>query len=336
MYKELWYDSITATQSATKYPATDTPLFYFDSSIRRIKSAKILEVILPQSYYSFVPYPQTFTGTKPADTIINGETIFAPRGHQIWKLEAYNPSNSNKFDILVPVGGGSAQELVAYFTNVTFNPLVGLPAFKVAFLAMTGVALNTATVTFNAGPETLTWSFATATDVGLNTAAIFGIRFQEQPAGFGLPYAAYSLGFPKFSNPFVNKNFNIVYTSKFCNANPYNYITLQSESLGTFFSINPNSNSEANVFGYNVKSVTNALTVIPLTSNYTSVATWEDPNPSSQFTDIKATIDRMDFYLTLGPYINEPLDLNGQSFQVKIAIETEDDGGDMLKRQRYW
>lgn len=333
MYRELWFDSATTESSSTKYSALNTPIFYFNAPIQGLVSAKILEVIMPQSFYNFVDYPKAFSGDIPIDTIIDGVKYFAPYGHQVWRLQAYNPQNSNTMDLKVPAGSGSALEFVEYTNTVTFG--TDFATFQAAFNAMTGLTCVSATVVYNIGPETVSWVINVSTNVGFNTPPVFGIQFPEQISKKGRTFAASSLGFPAALNAFKNDGFALTFTSSFCNANPFNYVTLHSDTLGSFFSINPNTSITENVYNYTVQDETNALAIMPLNSNYTSVNIWQDPNPGSKFSEMIKTVDRLDFYFSIGPYTKAPLDFNMQSFQVKVAIETEEKM-DVNKRPRFF
>lgn len=331
MYKELWFDSATATSSSSKYLKTDTPLFYFDSSLTRVLSAKVLEVIIPQTYYNFVPYPTTLKSGVPVDTVrSNGTTEYAPHGHQAWKLIGYNTQNSNTMVINIPTGGGSAAEFVAFMTTKFFGTAFG--TFATAFNTCTGLTATSASVVYNSGAETLDWTINITTNVG--TTPRFGIKFVNSSLGYGLPFEAKSLGFEAAENPFTSNGTQLKFTSGFCNANPYSYMTLHSKALGSFFNINPNSNVEPNVYNYAEQSIGDSVSIIPLDGNYRSVVTWRDPDPDNKFTEIKSVIEKVDFYLTLGPYTNEPVNLNGQCFQVKMGLEFDDDVSSSLKRMR--
>lgn len=333
MYHELWFDSATTESSSTKFSALNTPVFYFNKAIQGLKSAKVLEIIVPQSFYNFVDYPKAFSGGNPVDTVVNGVKYFAPQGHQAWRLEVYNPQTNASFDMKLPAGSGSAIEFTTYTNETTFG--TDFATFQTAFTTLTGLVCTSAAVVYNPGPETIKWYINVSADVGLDTPPVFGIRFSEQLTKAGRTFAAYSLGFPLALNPFRNENFSLTFTSSFCNANPFNYICLQSKTLGPFFAVNPNSGVVENVYKYNIQNTSNTLAMMPLTSNYTSVNVWTDPNPGYRFTEMIKSVDRLDFYLTLGPYHEAPIDLNKQSFQVKIAIETEE-SVDMNKRQRFF
>jgi len=66
------------------------------------------------------------------------------------------------------------------------------------------------------------------------------------------------------------------------------------------------------------------ITKIPVNSNTGGWITWSDPDPQKYFQfDTTNTLNLLDFYLTLGNTTGQtPLQLNGLSFSIKLAILT--------------
>jgi len=313
-YIELVLDSAVANSSSTKYLKTDTPIFNLDTPLKNVKSIKVIEAIIPQTWYNYTR-PLVFSGGVPVDAIVDGVQQFAPHGHQIWRLKLYNPSNSNVAYINFNEGGYSTAQLAIYL-NDYFN----LPSFPATFLALTGETLTTASVTYNPGAETISFRF-THSPNGIGPIML-GISVEDFTSGeYGLPYVAHVLGLRNILNPFMTTLGTTTFTTQFCNANPFNFVSIRSRSIGTQFDVISNSNITPNTYDFQLQNISETLAVIPLSGNFGSITNWQDPDPYRKFMGVEK-LDKIDLYLTLGPYILEPLNLNQASFQVKFGIET--------------
>lgn len=331
-YEEIILDSATAFQSATKYPATDTPIFGLGAGIGKIKSIKVLEVTFPYSWYNISGETSTYTGNDQLDNVqvFPGRTVWAASGHQEHSIFFYNPSTAfphTTLRVKLPAGDGSAQTIVAYL-NTYLNTAPALADLS----TLSGLTVNSVTITYNTGPETISWEIAH--NFVILTASKLGIAFRDpNVSDYGACFGMLAWGHPYRENPFLFTSLKHYYTSSFCNATPFKYVLLNSNAIGSYFPLNQNYSTKVagNTFGYDITGVSQAMACIPLTENYKGIITYNDPDPDSKFAEFDNLLQKFDLYLTLGPW-QQPLILNNQSFQVKIGI-TRDNGVGSNKRK---
>jgi hypothetical protein len=339
MYKEIWFDSDLAISSATKYPSTDTPIFYFPEGFKGATRIKVLEAIIPKTWQDVIEETAIDPSSvdNPGDWT-NGFTYFyAPHGHQQYRVIFYNPTNpALKFNWFFPGNLHTTQDLVDYFNNDVFNGAAPLfPQFRNGINTLTG-GTNMATnslVSIDANGRLFWQIYLVSTPGGgLGVPYIAMKFFPTTPPGTKLPFLAKIMGLNAFQTSFGSAYFdgtgvvNELVSAVFPINNPFNYLTIQSNAIGANFQCSPNSFNDSNVYGYYVQDGKQSVVAeIPSTEAMGQTTVYKDPNPDRKFTVVQDFVGQLDFFVSLGPYINDPLNFNGASFKLKVAFETLED-----------
>lgn len=328
MFYELLCDSATAFKSNSKLDYTSTPIFNFGSGIKNIVSFKVIEVTLPVSWYNWykintideaVSTDRTFTlniGTGTAN---------------------FNLSNMN---MGTGVFSGSLQS--AYFSGYDIAAAITVDLQRTTFT-------NLLTAQGYVGPYNCycewlpnlnKFNFVLGTNLpppGINISIEFFKADNNSKYIIGQPgrsRAATMLGYPMGITLLLDNGLKN-YSPLMAMPTLYNTVFVRSNTLGPLINALPNfSTVDGNVFDYDVQGSSSHLTMIPVSQNFGSVINWQDPRPSELFQfEGSPVISNFDIYFTLGPE-KRKLDLNGASFQIKIAIETDDNYISSLKRLR--
>jgi hypothetical protein len=343
MYKEVWFDSELSLKSSTLYPNTDTPVFEFPKGFEGATKIKVIEAIIPKTWNNtFSASNLSIVNNTPVDwqTPIDLVPQYAPHGHQAWRITfQYVNITTRTFYINIPHGAGTTQQIVNYISGTVFG--TGFAAFKAQMdPILSPRTLTSAAISINAD-GLVEWNFVTtAFPGGVQTA--FHIRPDFSTTSF--PSTVYgenhlwrALGLKPGKNSFRTTTTTHRLVSTYLPTDtPFDYLTIQSSAIGENFSSTPNVFSTPDqVYNYNLNTdFRNCLCHVPSIEPYKGITYYRDANPDSKFTVVNNFQGQLDLFVTLGPFINDPLNFNGSSFKVKIAFESIE--SDIVSNNNYY
>ena len=285
-YMELVLDSLDATSSyQSSAAATDWPLFVISGKgpIDYMVALKIMEVQIPVSWYVFNTVNNTFLLTESGPTIATYALVTLPVG------------NYNTTEVSANFGTALTAASVAIGNNrtytVTYNDNLG------KFVISAG-----ASATF---PFTLTFG------------APAGIPGVQPNSGNTNPRLW--LGFPPGSttSTYVGGH-DVLQAPNYQMIGGPAYVYLNSTVIGS----NVDLYLPEGAFNLSGGKAGPQIAKIPVNANSGGWIAWSDPDPQKYFPfNTTNSLNLVDFYLTLGNTTSQrPLQLNGLSFSIKVAI----------------
>lgn len=309
-YHEMCIDSADSTNAfSTTYSRLNWPKITLGKPLDNVVAIKVLQVIVPKTYYVFNSSNNTFGFYRYQTSGV---------GWQVNGIPSITPGNYTIAEMLLEID----TRLEACFTGWTITSLPNQLKMNYYNNAGTGtsryflLSFIDTTQTFegrnnngrNNPREALGW-------VG-NAGTIGGGLL----AGSGLPISVYrgsnvfpfSTGIPKQTD-----------TPNVIQLEGPKYIYLNSKTIGP--AININLNGYAHMIPANTGGTGPQICKIPVDNTpFGGNIIYSDPDPQKWFhCPLGKLPSQLDFYLTLGvddPTI--PLDLNGASFIVKLGIIT--------------
>lgn len=310
-YTELFCDSAVAFNSSLGGSSSkNTPDFYVGNGFTDVLGIKVIEVIVPTSWYNV--RDNIILGNQPANRIYFHTTSYQGTG----------------LYIDVPIGNYTALQLAS-----TLTTLLNSASFIAAILITPGwiVTPGLGSVTYDPITSKFSWYFQIDNMTVLDQIymAPYGgsndMGLLDLNVLLGLDNGVTGLNL--FTQTIVGSGIgdivDMTFTSNYANPVGANYITVNSKKLGPILKCiqNEDVSNGQNTYGYDVIGLSSpAIAKVPLNVGNGEVQTWQDPGHAQVFeTPFLRKIDRFDLYLTLGPY-KTPIDLNGLPFQVKFKL----------------
>lgn len=155
---------------------------------------------------------------------------------------------------------------------------------------------------------TVTFSTTTGKFSIQAAAGTFSLTFTDNGLGLLLGFNVGSISSPLLA-PFLVTAPNIA------SVTGPSYLYVNSDTVGTLVSLYlPGNNNLGGNAGPQVAKV-------PVTANPGGIIYWQDPDPQKWF-DVEnlSSLQKIDFYLTLGNNTNDVIDLNGVPFSIKVGM----------------
>ena len=326
-YVEIILDSATAFQSSVPGSApTDTPQFDLGQGITNIHGAKVVEAVIPFSWYNWTTQIDKGSGS-PMNQI-----IFA--------------SSTGDFSqrITIPPGNYTAPQLAAFLD--TYVKSVTFAAQMATYNLSATWAPNS--VVYNAITGTIDWTLNLTWNSNVTTAKplqIFVLGYDDDNKGRS--QQASLLGFQQgdnLTNTFISSNLddttNWTFTSNstVAQCTGPNYLYICSKTLGPLLRCSPNQ--DISIGQNNLNFISSGYSspeteMIPINANPGGVIIWQDPYGQAFDLLNLFQLQKFDMYISLGPYVGyAPLKLNGLSFQVKLKLILASDNMPMTQLQQ--
>lgn len=287
-YMELELDSLDATGAAQYGSAkTDWPMFFVAGKgpVDNMVALKIMEVSVPVSWYVFNSVNNTFILTEMVGVTPVDATVTLPIGN--WNLVELAANMVTALDAVSPNG---------WTYTVTYDRHLG----KYTFSNGQTMVSSPFTFRFGAGEG----------------------EFAGVPANSGNKNPRLWIGFtPGITSSTVTTLGDTIVAPNYQMIGGPAYLYLNSRTLGS----NTDVYLPEGAINLSGGKAGPQIAKIAVQANADGWVHWVDPDPQKYFPfNTNNTINSMDFYLTLGNTTSQnPLQLNGLGFSIKVAILTK-------------